>query len=101
MITDNDIKKLKTVFSTKEEIEQVEINVGKGFLDSHRQFTEVRFDISELKGDVAELKDDFKDMKLQMHGMEKNIISAIRDLKEDHETTKQHVTKLERVAFAN
>lgn len=114
MITDNDIKKLKQTFvtkndlkkelnrfATKEDLEQLAINTGAGFLDVQRQFAEVRTDISELKSDVVELKDDFKDMKLQMYGMEKNIISAIQEIKEDHEVTKKRVIKLERLAFSN
>jgi chromosome segregation ATPase len=101
MITDTDVTKLKRTFATKEDLDQVELNTGAGFLDVQRQFSEVRGDISDLKADVTELKADVKDIRLQLHGMERNIISAINEIKEDHEITKKRVSKLERVAFAN
>lgn len=106
--TKADIKKELTRFATKEDLEQVELNTGAGFLDVQRQFSEVRADISELKEGQAELmegqtemKGDIKDIRLQMAGMEQNIIAAIREIKDDHEVTKQRVTKLERLAFSN
>lgn len=115
MITDKDVEKLKGVFATKEELEQLEINTGKGFLDVQRQFAEVRSDISELKeGQIelkegqaelmegqTEMKEDIKDIRQQMAGMEQNIISAIHELKADQEDTKKRVTKFERLAISN
>ncbi|PIZ24833.1 hypothetical protein COY48_00805 [Candidatus Collierbacteria bacterium CG_4_10_14_0_8_um_filter_43_86] len=98
MITDNDIKKLKTIFATKEDLkrfatkedlDESEVRTAFGFTDVQRQFTEVRSDISELKSDV-------KDIRLQLHGMEQNIIGAIRELKEDHDVSKKRITKLEK-----
>ena len=72
------------------------------------QFVEVRADISELKEGQVELKEgqveireDIKDIRLQMAGMEQNIIAAIREFKEDHEITKKRVTKLERLSLSN
>lgn len=122
MITDNDVKKLKQTFVTKEDLEESESRTAFGFADVQKQLNVLTTNSTELKDNVAklikgqsslekrqsslergqaELKEEVKEIKLQMYGMEQNIIAAIHEIKEDHEVTKKRVTKLEKIALAN
>lgn len=57
MITDNDIKKLKTVFATKDELWQVKVELKDEILD-------LRGDMSKLRNDVLDMLDAvYKELK--------------------------------------
>ncbi len=130
MITNKDIEKLKDVFatkedlknfatkedlanevsklSTKEDLDESEARTAFGFTDVQNQLSllkEGQYKLEEgqkeLKEGQIEIIETLKDFQQQMEGMNKNIVSVINELKEDHETTKNRVTKLEKLAFSN
>jgi len=115
MISENDINKLKTVFVTKGDLEESESRTAYGFAEVQKQLnilttdteelksglTEVRDGLTEVRTGLKDLSEEFGEMKQQMSGMEKNIIAAIHDLKDDLVITKKRVTKLENIILAN
>ncbi len=124
MITDNDIKKLKTVFATKEDLkrfatkedlDESEARTAFGFADVQKQISELNEGqvvlsekvqglsgkVDDLSGKVDDLSDEVKEISQQMHGMEQNIISAIKGQSKEIEDVTKRVTKLESLAFSN
>jgi len=115
MITDADIKKLKTVFVTKEDLDKSEARTAFGFTDVQSQISELKngqIDLTEkvysLSGKVDQLSDkvnnlsgEVKEISQQLRGMEQNIIQAIHETKDKQEDQEVRITKLERVAFSN
>jgi len=115
MITDTDVNKLKTIFATKDDLDESEARTAVAFVDVQRQITNVKEDteelketvgelketVGELKETVVDLKEDVKDIRLQLHGMEQNIIRAINGIKEEQETQKKQIEKLNKAVFSN
>lgn len=124
MITDNDIKKLKQTFvskndlkkelnrfATKEDIDQLELNTGKGFNDVQKQLSNVKADISEIKEEITEIKEEITEIKNNMLTMQDNILGAINKLQTENMITasyrpkiqnhEERITKLERATLSN
>ncbi len=58
MITDADIKKMKAVFATKEELKSFDTKMGKGFVEIINFIGEIRSEIVELMSkQLEELKE--------------------------------------------
>lgn len=113
MITDQDIKKLKTVFATKkdlerfaskEDLEKHEIRTGECFAEN-----EVRFNRIENKLD--NLEEQFQDLKNQVLTAEDHIVGELKSMRtelliatshrhelNDHE---QRIVQVESVIFSS
>lgn len=111
MITDQDIKKLKTVFSSKDDLKNLEYALEKHEIRTGESFAEneVRFNRIEKKLDNLENK--FDDLKNQVLNVEDHIIGELQSMRtellvatshrrelDDHE---KRITKLEDLALVN
>lgn len=103
MITDKDVNKLKTIFSTKEELEELDIRTAKGFADTQKQ-------ISELSSQIADLDKKFV-TKDEFVTFEDHILGEIRTLFQENLVNSSHkreindhearITKVEKAVFSN
>jgi chromosome segregation ATPase len=111
VINDLDIKKLKTVFTTKDDLEKLELRVGDSFISVQEQFDHVQEQFDHVQEQLDDLKTDVSDIKNHMITMEDNILGALSRLQsenvvtssyrpkiEDHE---QRITKVEKAIFSN
>ena len=116
MITDKDVKKLKEVFATKNELEKLDARTAAGFLDVQEQLngikqdvsglkqdigglkqdvSDLKQDVSDLKQDVSDLKQDVSEIKNNMLTMEDNIVGAIHNLQIENSVTATYRPKIE------
>ncbi len=88
MITDTDIKKIKEIFVSKKELENLDLRAATGFAESEKRFTKVDKDIAFLKEEVADIKE-------HLITMEDNILGAISKLQNENTVTSTYRPKID------
>ena len=90
MITDADVKKLKSTFATKEELEKLDSRTAEGFVNVQEQ-------LSDIKNTLLDMKDYIYGELHSLH-IENKVTSTYRPKIEDHE---QRISKVESAVFSN
>lgn len=90
MITDADIKKMKTVFATKEELKALDLKMDHGFIEI------IEF-IGEIKGDIMKELNDFRgevnEFRNEMRDINRNSQSTLNN----HEARIAHLEYIKRI----
>ncbi|MFA6532892.1 MAG: hypothetical protein WCT22_02730 [Patescibacteria group bacterium] len=91
MITDADIKKMKVIFATKEELKSLDLKMDKGFIEIIEFIGEVKSDImkelNDFRKEVNVFREEVNEFRVEMRDINRNNQSTLNI----HETRITHL----------
>ena len=84
MITDEDIKKMKVIFATKEELKSIDSKMDRGFIEIINFIGEVKEDIMN---ELNNFRSEFNEFRVEMRDINRNNQSTLNN----HETRITHL----------
>ncbi len=84
MITDADIKKMKVIFATKEELKSIDSKMDRGFIEIINFIGEVKEDIMN---ELNNFRSEFNEFRVEMRDINRNNQSTLNN----HETRITHL----------